>query len=168
MRSLTRAALATLAYDHPEWCWPELADEAPGFDAEGLGHPLLAESVLKTSDVAVDGPGRFLLVTGSNMSGKSTLLRSIGLAAVMAVSRAVVDVNRKANEERKRYESIRKRVISFTAAFERVVAEKHDQDISGMLNIREVKKLLSEADGYAGNGDYQFAIEHLVRASSLV
>jgi DNA mismatch repair ATPase MutS len=40
--------------------------------------------VLRRSDVSVDPPGRFLLVTGSNQSGKSTLLRSIGLAAIMA------------------------------------------------------------------------------------
>jgi DNA mismatch repair ATPase MutS len=46
--------------------------------------------VVRTSDVRVDAPGRFLLVTGSNMSGKSTLLRSIGLAAVMAQAGSVV------------------------------------------------------------------------------
>lgn len=84
------AAMATLAHDHPEWCWPEFRSGEPGFEAEALGHPLLAESVLRTSDVRVEAPGRFLLVTGSNMSGKSTLLRSIGLAAVMGQAGSVV------------------------------------------------------------------------------
>ena len=88
------AALATLAHDHPDWCWPELRGGEPGFEADGLGHPLLAESVLRRSDVRVDPPGRFLLVTGSNMSGKSTLLRSIGLAAVMAQAGSVVCAQR--------------------------------------------------------------------------
>ena len=88
------AALAALAHDHPDWCWPELRNGAPGFEAEALGHPLIPESLLKTSDVSVDGPGSFLLVTGSNMSGKSTLLRSIGLAAVMAQAGSVVCAKR--------------------------------------------------------------------------
>lgn len=88
------ASLATLAHDHPDWAWPEFRDGTPGFEAEGLGHPLLSETVLRTSDVRLDPPGRFLLVTGSNMSGKSTLLRSIGLAAVLAQAGAVVCATR--------------------------------------------------------------------------
>ena len=88
------AALATLAHDHPDWCWPELRDGVPGLEAEELGHPLISEGVLRRSDVRVDPPGRFLLVTGSNMSGKSTLLRSLGLAAVMAQAGAPVCARR--------------------------------------------------------------------------
>jgi hypothetical protein len=88
------AALATLAHDHPDWCWPELRDGAPHFEADGLGHPLLADNVVQRSDVRLDPPGRFLLVTGSNMSGKSTLLRSIGLAAVLAQAGSVVCARR--------------------------------------------------------------------------
>jgi len=88
------AALATLAHDHPDWCWPEVGGGAPGFEADGLGHPLLAEAELKTSDVRLEAPGRFLLITGSNMSGKSTLMRSIGLTAVMAQAGSVVCARR--------------------------------------------------------------------------
>ena len=84
------SALATLAHDHPAWCWPTVVDGPASLAAEGLGHPMLPEEVLRTSDVALDPPGRFLLVTGSNMSGKSTLLRSLGLGAVMAQAGAVV------------------------------------------------------------------------------
>jgi DNA mismatch repair ATPase MutS len=62
--------------------------------AEGLGHPLLSDRVRRTSDVELDPPGRFLLVTGSNMSGKSTLLRSIGLAAVLGQAGSVVCARR--------------------------------------------------------------------------
>lgn len=84
------AALATLAHDQPEWCFPRLRTGQPGLEAEALGHPLLSDDERKTSDVVVDPPGRFLLVTGSNMSGKSTLLRSIGLAAVLGQAGSVV------------------------------------------------------------------------------
>ena len=88
------SALATLAHDQPEWCFPELDDGAPALSAEGLGHPLLSDRVRRTSDVELDPPGRFLLVTGSNMSGKSTLLRSIGLAAVLGQAGSVVCARR--------------------------------------------------------------------------
>jgi energy-coupling factor transporter ATP-binding protein EcfA2 len=84
------SALATLAHDQPDWCFPVLREGDPGFEAQGLGHPLLDDDVRRTSDVRLDSPGRFLLVTGSNMSGKSTLLRSIGLATVMAQAGSVV------------------------------------------------------------------------------
>ncbi|HSG48785.1 MAG TPA: hypothetical protein VLA43_13275 [Longimicrobiales bacterium] len=80
------AALGTLAGDHPEWVWPVFADSAdpPRFTARELGHPLLSPAVCVRNDVELGPPGTVLLVTGSNMSGKSTLLRSVGLAAVMA------------------------------------------------------------------------------------
>jgi len=101
------AALATLAHDHPDWAFPELID--PRRDAKehetivdqsssrtsrafadrilgarGLGHPLLPPNVCVGNDVSIGPPGWFLLVTGSNMSGKSTLLRAIGLNVVLA------------------------------------------------------------------------------------
>lgn len=80
------AALATLAGDHPEWCWPRFREEAGDarLSAESLGHPLLPSGACVRNDVELGPPGTVLLVTGSNMSGKSTLLRAVGLAAVMA------------------------------------------------------------------------------------
>ena len=77
------AALAALHHDHPHWCFPILADE-PRVTAQGLGHPLLPPDSCVANDVELGPPGTFLLVTGSNMSGKSTLLRAIGVNAVLA------------------------------------------------------------------------------------
>lgn len=88
------SALATLAHDQPAWCFPEFRDEPPSLAAEDLGHPLIPDAERKTSDVALDPPGRFLLVTGSNMSGKSTLLRSLGLAAVLGQTGSVICATR--------------------------------------------------------------------------
>lgn len=80
------AALATLAHDNPEWSIPEfaVAGTEPELDAVALGHPLLPASVRIANDVRVGPPGTLLVVTGSNMSGKSTLLRAIGLGVVLA------------------------------------------------------------------------------------
>ena len=79
------SALATAAYDHPDWCFPTLGGGGPTtLRGTALGHPLLRPDVCVRNDVEVGPPGRFLLVTGSNMSGKSTLLRAIGANAVLA------------------------------------------------------------------------------------
>jgi hypothetical protein len=80
------ASLATLAHDNPGWTFAEIGDpdDVAVVAARGLGHPLLAASARVVNDVSVGPPGTFLLVTGSNMSGKSTLLRAIGLNAVLA------------------------------------------------------------------------------------
>ncbi|MEX2465355.1 MAG: DNA mismatch repair protein MutS [Gemmatimonadota bacterium] len=85
------SALSTLAHDHPDWCFPDLTQEGdPVVSAEGLGHPLLHPDRCVRNDVEVGPPGTFLLVTGSNMSGKSTLLRALGLNAVLAGAGAPV------------------------------------------------------------------------------
>ena len=79
------ASLATLAHDQPDWAFAELArDGTPVLEAEDLGHPLLADDVRVGNDVQVGPPGTFLFITGSNMSGKSTLLRAIGTNVVLA------------------------------------------------------------------------------------
>ena len=78
------AALAVLAHDNPAWAFPELDGEARLLDARDLGHPYLPRDVRVGNDVAVGPPGAFLLITGSNMSGKSTLLRAIGVNLVLA------------------------------------------------------------------------------------
>jgi predicted ATPase len=89
----TLAALATLAHDQPEWTFPEIVDAAgpsggtpqiQTLRAGDLGHPLLSDAERVGNDVEVGPPGTFLLVTGSNMSGKSTLLRSLGVNVVLA------------------------------------------------------------------------------------
>jgi hypothetical protein len=78
------AALGTLAHDHDDWTYPAIEPDSDRFEAKALGHPLIADSARVRNDVTVGPAGTFLLVTGSNMSGKSTLLRAIGVNAVLA------------------------------------------------------------------------------------
>jgi hypothetical protein len=88
------AALAGLAHGNPTWTFPDVNTDAAAVEAIGLGHPLLAEGARVTNDVAVGPPGTFVLVTGSNMSGKSTLLRAIGVNVVLAQAGAPVCATR--------------------------------------------------------------------------
>lgn len=83
------SSLAQLSFDNPDWAFPELS-EKPCYVAEALGHPLIGGQKRKNNDVTLDAPGTALVVTGSNMSGKSTLLRSMGLGVVLALAGAPV------------------------------------------------------------------------------
>jgi DNA mismatch repair ATPase MutS len=78
------AALARLQHDNPTWTLPDLDPAATAIEAHDLGHPLLAGDSRVANDLTLGPPGTFLLVTGSNMSGKSTLLRALGVNAVLA------------------------------------------------------------------------------------
>ena len=83
-------SLSTYHYEHPADTFPELLDEGPVFEGEGLGHPLLEESTCVRNDLELGGAVRFLIVSGSNMSGKSTFLRAMGVNAVLAYMGAPV------------------------------------------------------------------------------
>lgn len=78
------SSFATWAFERPDDVFPEIRDGAVGLRAEGLGHPLLDAPV--RNGIEFDGPGKALVITGSNMSGKTTLMRATGLNAVMALA----------------------------------------------------------------------------------
>lgn len=84
------SSLAGYAYEHPEDPFPELVESAPHFEGCGLGHPLLHAEKCVRNDVSLTPDMRVLVVSGSNMSGKSTLLRTIGVNAVLALAGAPV------------------------------------------------------------------------------
>lgn len=77
------SSLAGLAHDEPESCFLELSESTGHLSLEGVGHPLIAPGKRVYNDMPPLTPGNGLLVTGSNMSGKSTFLRAIGLAVVL-------------------------------------------------------------------------------------
>ena len=86
------AALGTYAWEHPADPFPEIAGAAgpPVYEAERLSHPLLPAAAAVPNDVALGRAPRVLIVSGSNMSGKTTLLRSVGVNAVLALMGAPV------------------------------------------------------------------------------
>ncbi len=84
------ASLASHAFEHPQDPFPEFILESPLLEAEEIGHPLIPESKLVRNSVSLGGSLRLLVVSGSNMSGKSTLLRTLGVNAVLAQAGAPV------------------------------------------------------------------------------
>jgi hypothetical protein len=84
------ASLGAYAFENPADTYPVLEEAGPLFEAHGLGHPLLSEVRGVRNDVKLDGQRQMLVVTGSNMSGKSTLLRTVGINVVLALAGAPV------------------------------------------------------------------------------
>jgi hypothetical protein len=93
-------SLASHAFEHPADAFPEFCasdpsgNTSPWFEAEQVAHPLLPETRAVRNDVSLGGRTRLLVVSGSNMSGKSTLLRTLGSNAVLAQAGSPVRARR--------------------------------------------------------------------------
>jgi hypothetical protein len=145
------SSLAGLAHDEPEFSFPELAEGAPPFVAEALGHPLIGRERRVTNDVALAEPGSALLVTGSNMSGKSTLLRAMGLAAVLAQAGAPVCARRL---------TLGPAVIRTSLR----VSDSLDRGVSHFY--AEVKKLKATIDATNGQGRLLFLLDEILHGTN--
>lgn len=87
-------SLASHAFEHPADPFPEFVDSGPLFEGQAVAHPLLGEAKAVSNDVSAGGAVRLIVVSGSNMSGKSTLLRTVGVNAVLAQAGAPVRASR--------------------------------------------------------------------------
>jgi hypothetical protein len=87
-------SIAVYSYEHPADPLPEFAEGPPAFEAEELGHPLISTIKCVRNSVSLGGETRALIVSGSNMSGKSTLMRAVGINTVLAMAGAPVRAQR--------------------------------------------------------------------------
>ena len=85
------SSLSAYRFEHPDDPFPEIVEDGPALlEGRDLGHPLLPTTRMVRNDVQLAGDTRLLVVSGSNMSGKSTLLRTVGINAVLALAGAPV------------------------------------------------------------------------------
>ncbi len=165
-------SLAKLAADEPEWVFPEVnsANENSAAIVKGtsVGHPLLTESRV-ANDVQLGPPGTVLLVTGSNMSGKSTLLRSVGVNIVLAQMGSVVCAKTFSlpplhiETSMRIADSLADGVSFFMAELKRLkaivdTAKKHDAD-----NPKRMLFLLDEILQGTNSRERQIAVSRVVR-----
>ncbi|MBA3377355.1 MAG: DNA mismatch repair protein MutS, partial [Chloroflexia bacterium] len=141
------AALSVLAHDYPGWTFPDVDPAHPQVRGSHLAHPLIHVGEAVANDVTVGPRGTFLFVTGSNMSGKSTLLRAVGLNAVLAMAGAPVSASRLVLPEMEIWtcmrveDSVTKGVSFFMAELQRLKAVV---DAAGATGDRPVLYLLDE------------------------
>ncbi|MDQ3169380.1 MAG: hypothetical protein M3Q55_04450 [Acidobacteriota bacterium] len=127
-------ALGTLAHDEPAWAFPLIEEGTPSLTAKALGHPLISPVARVANDVQVGPPGTVLLVTGSNMAGKSTLLRSIGTNVMLANAGAPVC-------------AVQLALTPLTLATSLRTGDSLAQGVSGyMAGLLALKQILDEVD----------------------
>src|ERR1700693_492005 len=86
--------LAGYSYEHPHDVFPVFTDESPLFEAQGLAHPLIPENRAVRNDLTLGRDLRLIIISGPNMAGKSTFIRSVGINAVLAQCGAPVRAHR--------------------------------------------------------------------------
>lgn len=128
-------SLAGYTHEHPADPFPELIDGPAAFVAEGLGHPLIPAARVVRNDVNICGTTRILLVSGSNMSGKSTLLRTVGINTVLAMAGAPV-----------RARSLRLTELQIGASI-RINDSLHEGSSRFYAEIKRLRQLFDVVDG---------------------
>ena len=124
------SAVATYAYEHPSDPFPELVDGEALFDAEQLSHPLIRSGVAVANDVRLGRERPHVIVlSGSNMSGKSTLLRAVGVNVVLALAGAPVHASRV---------RLSPLAIGATLRIDDSLQEGHSRFYSEILRIRTI------------------------------
>lgn len=130
------ASLAAAARNHPDWVFPSVDGSIEKLEAQQLGHPLLPPESCVRNDVEVGPQGAVLLVTGSNMSGKSTLLRSLGLNSVLAHAGGPVCATEYASPP------------LVVATSMRIVDSLDDGVSFFMAELKRLKEIVDQADGF--------------------
>ncbi len=88
------SSLATLYFNNPSWVMPVIVDDYFKFRTQGIGHPLIPKNRRVCNDLEISTTGKIVLITGSNMSGKSTFLRTCGVNIVLAMAGSPVCANK--------------------------------------------------------------------------
>ncbi len=86
-------SFAAVAFNNPQWCWPQFKETHFFIQGENIGHPLINPAKSVTNKINISSREELMLITGSNMAGKSTYLRSIGVNTVLAMAGAPVCAN---------------------------------------------------------------------------
>ncbi len=85
-------SLANFGYLNPEYAFPQVEPDRPvAFEGRDLGHPLIPDEAKVCNDFRLDGPGEMVIITGSNMAGKSSFLRTLGVNLCLAYAGGVVN-----------------------------------------------------------------------------
>ncbi|MEO1049672.1 MAG: DNA mismatch repair protein MutS [Bacteroidota bacterium] len=153
-------SMAGFAYANPEYAYPVISDNTHYLNAQEMGHPLIKSASRISNDFRIDeGKGEVIIVTGSNMSGKSTFLRTIGVNLVLALagapvcSKAFEVSNIQVFTSMRTQDDLEESISSFYAELKRIrqlldLLEDGDQPVLFMLD--EILKGTNSQDRHTG------------------
>jgi DNA mismatch repair ATPase MutS len=153
------SSLATYRFNFPESVFPVPVAEGPLIDAESLAHPLIPGEENIPNDILIDQFGQFLLITGSNMAGKSTFLRTVGVSLVLASAGAPVMARKMLFRPMEIYTSMRirdslsSRESTFYAELKRLrnIIHAHEQGRPCLILLDEILKGTNSRDKHFGS-----------------
>ena len=153
------ASLANMAFNNPGWANPQLTEDYFVFRAEEMGHPLIPPDRRISNDFAAEGAGKSIIVTGSNMSGKSTFLRTCGVNAVLAFAGAPVCASAFAislvriHSSMRISDSLEENISSFYAELRRLraIISGAEFDPKVFLLLDEILRGTNSDDRYTGS-----------------
>ena len=153
------ASLANMAFNNPEWVYPEVTDDYFVLKAEKMGHPLIPAGRRISNGFDAEGAGKAIIVTGSNMSGKSTFLRTCGVNAVLAFAGAPVCASAFAislvrlHSSMRISDSLEENISSFYAELRRLraIIAGAESDPRAFLLLDEILRGTNSDDRYTGS-----------------
>ncbi len=153
------SSIANLSYNHEDWCFPSISENHFELDLKEAGHPMIDQQKRVNNDYTLTGPGSVHIVTGSNMAGKSTFLRTVGVNIVMALTGAPVCAkkmivsNVEVNTSMRIKDSIEDNESSFYAELKRIqqVIEKVNKKENTLLLLDEILRGTNSKDKSTGS-----------------
>jgi DNA mismatch repair ATPase MutS len=153
------SSLANLSFNQEDWVFPNLSDQHFELELKDAGHPMIDEKTRVDNDYQLYGPGTVHIVTGSNMAGKSTFLRTVGVNVVMALAGAPVCAkemkvsNVEINTSMRIKDSIEDNESSFYAELKRIkqVLEKVSKKEKSLLLLDEILRGTNSKDKHTGS-----------------
>ncbi|AUD06699.1 MutS-related protein [Spirosoma pollinicola] len=156
-------SLAGFSFAHPSYATPDIVDDEFVLEITSAAHPLLAQNNSVANSLIVRGSGKTILITGSNMSGKSTFLRTVGTNVVLALAGAVVRAERfwcspvQVFTSMRTQDSLEESTSSFYAELKRLQtligltkADKSPKGLPVLYFLDEILKGTNSADRHRG------------------
>lgn len=147
------SSFANISFNHPHWVIPEITGDEFKLKAATLGHPLIPGQQRICNTFQMEGRGKIHIITGPNMSGKSTFLKTVGINLVLAMCGSVVCAGEYAFSPVSLYSSMK-------------VSDSLDQKVS--LFYAELKRLKNILDGIENQEQVFFLIDEMLKGTNVL
>ena len=145
------SSFSNLSFNNPEWVLAEICDSTFKLDAANVGHPLIPERERVCNNIKLEGQGKIAIVTGPNMAGKSTLLKTVGVNLILAFAGSAVCAKQFITSPIQLYSSMK-------------VSDSIDKHLS--LFYAELQRLKKILDGVLKKEPVFFLIDEMLKGTN--